>query len=170
MLFAIGVAVAVVATRSPWRSRSHSSFMCISEARWEPSIDGSNTANRTLVTYKETKADAKIDAPSTWTGSWRDPRFSPPSDGGRPENALTGTLWLVQGTNQSMNVPAEAGKLRLHRKIHMPASFKAGTTGVDVFVFEAMAPGQTQVRLEQKRAWESVPVRYETITINVGDR
>ena len=26
-----------------------------------------------------------------WTGTWRDPRFSPPSEGGRPENALTGT-------------------------------------------------------------------------------
>ena len=32
-----------------------------------------------------------------WTGTWRDPRFSPPSDGGRPENALTGTLFMVNG-------------------------------------------------------------------------
>ncbi len=31
------------------------------KTRYEPSIDGSNTANRTLVTYKETKANAKID-------------------------------------------------------------------------------------------------------------
>jgi predicted secreted protein len=63
----------------------------------------------------------------------------------------------------------EAGKLRLHRKVHMPASSRGGK-GVDVFVFEAMAPGETQVRLEQKRAWETRPVRYETITVRVGDR
>ena len=31
----------------------------------------------------------------TWTGTWRDPRFSPPADGGRPENALTGTIFTV---------------------------------------------------------------------------
>ena len=33
--------------------------------------------------------------PPTWTGTWRDPRFSPPADGGRPENALTGQYFLV---------------------------------------------------------------------------
>jgi hypothetical protein len=60
------------------------------KTRWEPSIDSSGTAYRTLVAYKETKADAKIDPTSTWTGTWRDPRFSPPADGGRPENGLTG--------------------------------------------------------------------------------
>ena len=37
--------------------------------------------------------DAKIDPTPEWTGTWRDPRFSPPSDGGRPENALTGQLF-----------------------------------------------------------------------------
>src|SRR3954447_19080926 len=49
--------------------------------RYESSIDGTNTSYRTLVSYKETKDGAKIDPTSTWTGSWRDPRFSPPSDG-----------------------------------------------------------------------------------------
>ncbi len=62
------------------------------KTRWEPSIDGTGTPYRTLVTYKETHANAKIDPlPGVWTGTWRDPRFSPPADGGRPENALTGT-------------------------------------------------------------------------------
>ena len=28
--------------------------------------------------------------PPTWTGTWRDPRFSPPADAGLPENALQG--------------------------------------------------------------------------------
>src|SRR5262249_25608346 len=67
------------------------------KTRWESSIDGSNTPYRTLVTYKETHANAKIDPldPPTWTGTWRDPRFSPPADGGRPENALSGTIFTV---------------------------------------------------------------------------
>src|SRR5205823_1641663 len=49
------------------------------KTRWEASIDGSNTAYRTLVCYKETTANAKIDPTSVWTGTWRDPRFSPPA-------------------------------------------------------------------------------------------
>ena len=53
----------------------------------------SATAYRTLVCYKETWDNAKIDPSPEWTGTWRDPRFSPPSDGGRPENALTGTAY-----------------------------------------------------------------------------
>ena len=67
------------------------------KTRWESSIDGANTPYRTLVCYKETHANARIDPqdPPTWTGTWRDPRFSPPSDGGRPENALTGTIFTV---------------------------------------------------------------------------
>ena len=54
------------------------------KTRLEPSIDGSNTPNRTLVTYKETHYDAPVDPqdPPTWTGTWMDPRFSPPGDGG----------------------------------------------------------------------------------------
>ena len=61
------------------------------KTRWENSIDGSGTPHRTLVSYKETHANAKIDPlPNVWTGTWRDPRFSPPADGGRPENALSG--------------------------------------------------------------------------------
>lgn len=48
------------------------------KTRWESSIDGSNTPYRTLVCYKESLADAKIDPSPVWTGYWRDPRFSPP--------------------------------------------------------------------------------------------
>src|SRR3954469_17976957 len=69
------------------------------KTRFENSIDGSNTPNRTLVCYKETLgpqsnpvAKAAVDPqdPPTWTGAWRDPIKSPPADGGRPENALSG--------------------------------------------------------------------------------
>ena len=87
------------------------------KTRWENSIDGSGTPYRTLVCYKETHAGAKIDPlPNVWTGTWRDPRFSPPADGGRPENALTGTLFTVNdGATTSIEVPAEDGKMRFWR-------------------------------------------------------
>lgn len=98
------------------------------KTRWEPSIDGSGTQYRTLVSYKETHANAKIDPLSNiWTGTWRDPRFSPPADGGRPENALTGTLFMVNGTrNDAITVPAAEGRLRFWRNTSI-ASMPAGT-------------------------------------------
>ena len=79
------------------------------KTRLEPSIDGSNTANRTLVTYKETHYDAPVDPqdPPTWTGTWMDPRFSPPADGGRPQNALTGQLFVVNSGTTDITVPAQ---------------------------------------------------------------
>lgn len=44
---------------------------------WEPSVDGSQTEGRTLVCYKETWDNAKSDPSPEWTGTWRDPRFTP---------------------------------------------------------------------------------------------
>jgi hypothetical protein len=85
------------------------------KTRWENSIDSSNTAYRTLVSYKETHANAKIDPLSAWTGTWRDPRFSPPADGGRPENSLTGTIFTVNSGTAGIVVPAAEGKMRLWR-------------------------------------------------------
>ena len=102
------------------------------KTRWENSIDGTNTTYRTLVCYKETlgplssggggpSAQIDPDDPSTWTGTWRDPAFSPPDDGGRPENSLTGTLFKVNGPGSdndgtlSIKVPAADGKMRFWR-------------------------------------------------------
>jgi hypothetical protein len=111
------------------------------KTRWEPSIDGSGTAHRTLVSYKETKADAKIDPTATWTGTWRDARFSPPSDGGRPENGLTGTLFMVNGgtsRRDSIQVPEADGKMRFWRGTDVAnqspgqtATMPAGTLGYE---------------------------------------
>ena len=99
------------------------------KTRWEASIDGSNTPYRTLVSYKETHANAVIDPadPPTWTGTWRDPRFSPPADGGRPENALTGTIFKVNsGTSTgAIAVPAAFGKMRFWRNTSV-ATLPAG--------------------------------------------
>ena len=85
------------------------------KTRWEPAIDGSGTANRTLVCYKETWDDAKIDPTAAWTGTWRDPRFSPPADGGVPENALVGTAYMSNFTDLAVQVSSAEGKLRLWR-------------------------------------------------------
>lgn len=93
------------------------------KVRWENSIDGTNTPYRTMVCYKETLAFAQTDPddPPTWTGTWRDPSFSPPADGGLPENNVTGTLFMVNGTGSdndgtlAIQVPAADGKMRFWR-------------------------------------------------------
>ena len=85
-------------------------------AYFEPSIDGSEDPYRTLVTYKETHANAKIDPmPDVWTGTWRDSRsFNP--EGPQPENALTGTIFTVNAwRNDPIIVPAEYAQLRFWR-------------------------------------------------------
>ncbi|OLE12665.1 MAG: hypothetical protein AUI36_40145, partial [Cyanobacteria bacterium 13_1_40CM_2_61_4] len=84
------------------------------KARWEASIDGTSTSHRTLVSYKETLNDAKIDPDPAWTGTWRDMRF-PLADGGRPENGLTGTIWTVNCCTYEIKVPSELGALRFWR-------------------------------------------------------
>jgi hypothetical protein len=93
------------------------------KTRWENSIDGTNTPNRTLVCYKETLAFAHTDPsdPPTSTGTWRDPTFGVPADGYKPENALTGTLFMVNGIGSdnngslTMQVPSADGKMRFWR-------------------------------------------------------
>ena len=86
------------------------------KTRWEASVDGSNGPHRTLVSYKETHANGKVDPlPDVWTGTWRDPRFSPPADGGRPENALTGTIFTVLCCTSAITVPQADGLLRFWR-------------------------------------------------------
>ncbi len=83
--------------------------------------DGTTTADRVLACYKETWANSVIDPadPTTWTGTWRDPRFSPPGDGGRPENALTGNISVVdQAPTQfgtAITVPGTDAALRFWR-------------------------------------------------------
>lgn len=97
------------------------------KTRWANSADGTNTPYRTMVCYKETHANAKIDPTATWTGTWRDPRFSPPSDGNRPENALTGTSFAVNAGTVSLRVPAADGRMRLWRDTTV-ATQAAGAT------------------------------------------
>ena len=87
------------------------------KTRWGASTEGTNTPYRTLVTYKETHFNAPVDPedPPIWTGSWRDPRFSPPANGGKPENALTGQYFIVNTGTADITVPYQYSKLRMWR-------------------------------------------------------
>ncbi|MBZ4486895.1 DUF4082 domain-containing protein [Microbacterium sp. cx-55] len=84
--------------------------------RYEPSADGSLTDRRTLVSYKETWADKKIDPTPEWTGTWRDPRFADAAQGGHsPENSVTGTMYMVNDVYLPVTVDATEGDYRLWR-------------------------------------------------------
>jgi hypothetical protein len=114
------------------------------KTRWQASIDGSNTPYRTLVSYKETKSEAAIDPldPTVWTGTWRDPTLSPPADGGRPENALTGTLFMVnRGASypgDSINVPSTDAGFRFWRNttVAQLGPGQVATLGTQVLGYE----------------------------------
>lgn len=96
-------------------------FLSGNEIYWQtrlaPSIDGSDTANRTLITYKDTHANAVIDPTGTATGSYLDARFA--SSGGMsgvPSNALTGTLFQVDSERADIiNIPYDMTQLRFWR-------------------------------------------------------
>src|SRR5579872_7166598 len=64
----------------------------------------------------------------TWTGAFRDPRFSPPADGGRPENALTGTIYTVGAfSERAIRVPGEFKPLRFWRNTSVASLDLSGT-------------------------------------------
>ena len=102
------------------------------KTRWEPSIDSSAAAYRTLVSYKEgtlgeNNCGTKCDPiPTVWTGLWRDGCSYPQADGCRPENALSGQISWVDSTG-AIQVPAADGKLRLWRNTSV-ANLAAGET------------------------------------------
>src|SRR5262249_59189991 len=77
---------------------------------------GSTTPYRPPAPYKPPHDTAVTDpAAPIWTGTWRDPRFSPPNDGGRPENALTGTFFTVNRGSAPIKVPGRFAPLRFWR-------------------------------------------------------
>jgi Domain of unknown function (DUF4082)/Bacterial Ig domain/Cadherin-like domain len=89
------------------------------QTRFAPSIDSTRTANRTLVTYKDTHANAVIDPTGTATGTFLDARFA--SSGGmsgQPSNSLTGTVFQVDGfpdRTDIIQIPYDMTKLRVWR-------------------------------------------------------
>ncbi|MBX0299446.1 DUF4082 domain-containing protein [Cryobacterium sp. 1639] len=97
--------------------------------RYEPSAAGGTSTNyRTLVSYKETWSNAKVDPSPEWTGTWRDPRFaSQQAGGGLPENALTGTMYQANFSDLPVTVSAQEGKRRTWRNTALTA-LAPGTT------------------------------------------
>ncbi len=85
------------------------------KTRWANSQYG-NEAYRTMITYKESLDSTQSDPsdPPTWTGAWRDPRFSPPGDAS-PENSLTGQLWTVNCCSYADTVTGNFAKLQFWR-------------------------------------------------------
>ncbi|PSL56232.1 uncharacterized protein DUF4082 [Saccharothrix carnea] len=96
------------------------------KTRWEPDLNG--TPGRTLVCYKETWAGSKIDPSPEWTGTWRDPSLTPPADGGRPENSLTGTIFQVDSYRYDViEVPHPMTRLRFWRDTQVALTAPGGT-------------------------------------------
>jgi len=97
------------------------------KTRW--AADAASENYRTLIAYKESSDSAETDpaGPTTWTGTWYDPRFSPPGDGGKPQNALTGQLWTVNSGTGAITVPSSYANLRLWRNTAV-ASLQSGQT------------------------------------------
>ena len=99
------------------------------KTRWANSQYG-NEPYRTLITYKESLDSVQSDPadPPTWTGAWRDPRFSASGDdSGQPENALTGQLWTVNCCSYADQVPSQYANLALWKNTAV-ANLKAGQT------------------------------------------
>lgn len=100
--------------RSLWENARnagvHLAFFSGNEVYWKTRWEDNH---QTLVCYKEgttgentcgTKCDTST---NEWTGNWRDGcDFTPPSDGCRPENALTGQLSWAENTT-SITVPSD---------------------------------------------------------------
>ncbi|MBR1293788.1 MULTISPECIES: DUF4082 domain-containing protein [Bradyrhizobium] len=96
-------------------------FLSGNEVYWQtrlaPSIDASQTANRTLISYKDTHANQLIDPTGTATGTFMDARFA--STGGLsgiPSNALTGQVFQVDSDRTDIiRIPYDMTKLRFWR-------------------------------------------------------
>jgi hypothetical protein len=102
----------------------HLMFLSGNEVFWrvrlEPSIGPGAQSDQTITCYKETTDNTKSDPSPEWTGTWRDPRFTPPAVGGaNPEHRLTGQLFrciFPMGVlDPAIEVPARFAPLRFWR-------------------------------------------------------
>ena len=78
------------------------------KTRWEPSLDSTPDAYRTLVTYKE-PTNGAVDPSTEWTGTWAAPENPTGAD---PQNSLTGTLFAVNSfRSDTINVSSDYSQL-----------------------------------------------------------
>ena len=109
-------------------SRSSAATRSTGAPAGSPASTAPPPTDRTLVSYKETWANAKIDPSPEWTGTWRDPRFATQAQGGGlPENALTGTIYMSNFTDLPITVSAARGQAPPVAQ-HHPCSLAAGTS------------------------------------------
>jgi hypothetical protein len=115
------------------------------KTRFAPSIDGTSTPDRTLVTYKETKLEfATPDGipdpdPNVWTGAFLDPGSAAKGEPFQPQNILTGSLFTVNGyRSDAITVPGSYAHMRLWRNTtvaslqpNQTATFPVGTLGYE---------------------------------------
>ncbi|MER5487217.1 DUF4082 domain-containing protein [Streptomyces sp. NPDC002812] len=130
------------------RAGQHQTYFAGNEIFWKtrlaPSIDGANTANRTLVCYKETKLsfpqpNGIPDPSGIWTGTFMDPASATNGRPYQPQNQLTGSLFTVNGyRSDAITVPGAYAKMRLWRNTTVAnltpsqtATFPVGTLGYE---------------------------------------
>lgn len=130
------------------RAGVHQTYFAGNEVFWKtrlaPSIDGTSTANRTLVCYKETKLsfpqpNGVPDPSGIWTGTFMDPASAADGRTYQPQNQLTGSLFSVNGyRGDAITVPGSFAKMRLWRNTTVAdltpsqtATFPVGTLGYE---------------------------------------
>ena len=95
------------------------------KTRWEPSIDGSDTTYRTLVSYKETHADAKIDPlPNVWTGHAGAIRASarPPTAAARRTRSPARSSWSTAARRPRSRCRRRTASMRFWRNTSVATS------------------------------------------------
>jgi hypothetical protein len=102
------------------------------QTRLEPSIAPGDDSDRTLVTYKDTHANALIDPTGTATGSYMDARFkSTGGMSGLPSNSLTGTLFEVDADRTDViTIPYGETNLRFWRNTSIADTAIGGTASL----------------------------------------
>ena len=126
-------------------------------ARWSPT-------RRRTPTPRSTRCRRPGPAPGATRGSAR------PADGGRPENALTGTLFMVNdGATGAIEVPAADGKMRFWRNTTVatlaagarPRRCRTGTLGYewDEDLDNGFRPAGLDPALVDDRRQRAGPVR-----------
>ena len=68
-------------------SRSSAATRSSGRRAGSTSIDGRHRVPHARLLQGDARRTRRSTRAGDWTGTWRDPRFSPPADGGRPENA-----------------------------------------------------------------------------------
>ncbi|MFC8507787.1 DUF4082 domain-containing protein [Streptomyces sp. NPDC057411] len=156
------------------KAGQHQTYFAGNEIFWktrlEPGIDAGHGADRTLVSYKETKLKFPtpngVPDPSTeWTGTWMDPDSTKEGAAYQPQNILTGSLFQVNGyRSDAITVPAAFAKMRLWRNTSV-----AGLTGNQVATFPTGTLGYEWDSDVENASRPAGQIRLSQTTVDVQD-